>query len=78
VGTTNELLLTGYTTTAPLGNAVLSFDRHPDAAVAVRANRELLPAAIEEVLRYRPPLLWVNRVTTIAGSRQSRILAGQE
>jgi cytochrome P450 len=65
VGMTNELLLAGYTTTAALlGNAVLSLDRHPEAAAAVRANRALLPAAIEEVLRYRPPLPRENRVTT--------------
>jgi cytochrome P450 len=65
VGFVGVLLLAGHVTTrALLGNAVLSLDRHPDAAAAVRANRELLPAVIEEVLRYRPPFPSQNRITT--------------
>jgi cytochrome P450 len=60
-----QLLLGGpATTTALLGNAVLSFHRYPEAAVAVRAEHDLLPAAIEEVLRYRSPLPRMDRVTT--------------
>ncbi|MCW2638512.1 MAG: hypothetical protein JWP76_818, partial [Dactylosporangium sp.] len=49
-------LLAGHiTTTATLGNAVVSFDEHPDAAAEVRADPTRLPAAIEEVLRHRTP-----------------------
>lgn len=56
VGFVGLLLLAGHiTTTATLGNAVLSFDEHPDAAAEVRADPTLLPAAIEEVLRLRTP-----------------------
>ncbi|MGH8963971.1 MAG: cytochrome P450, partial [Actinomycetes bacterium] len=65
VGFAGVLLLAGHvTTTALLGNAVLCFDRHPPAAAAVRADRDLLPAAIEEVLRFRSPFPRLARVTT--------------
>jgi cytochrome P450 len=60
-----QLLLAGPgLTTALLGNAVLSFDSHPEAAAAVRADRALAPAAIEEVLRFRSPVPRMGRVTT--------------
>jgi cytochrome P450 len=56
VGFVGLLLLAGHiTTTATLGNSILSFDEHPDAAAKVRADPTLLPAAIAEVLRYRTP-----------------------
>jgi cytochrome P450 len=56
VGFVGLLLLAGHiTTTALLGNAILTFDEHPDAAAEVRADPTRLPAAIEEVLRYRSP-----------------------
>lgn len=65
VGFAGLLLLAGHvTTTALLGNAVLCFDRHPEAAAAVRADRKLVPAAIEEVLRFRSPFPRLGRVTT--------------
>jgi cytochrome P450 len=43
------------TTTATLGNTIVSFDEHPDAAIEVRSDPALLPATIEEVLRHRTP-----------------------
>jgi cytochrome P450 len=65
VGFAGVLLLAGHvTTTALLGNTVLCFDHHPEAAAAVRADRHLLPAAIEEVLRFRSPFPRLARVTT--------------
>jgi cytochrome P450 len=65
VGFAGLLLFAGHvTTTALLGNAVFSFDRNPAEAAAVRADRDLLPAAHDEVLRYRPPLPRLARVTT--------------
>jgi cytochrome P450 len=64
--------------TALLGNAVLCLDRHPEAASAVRAERDLLPAAIEEILRYRPPVPRMTRVTTTDTEiGDHAILAGQ-
>ena len=65
VGFAGVLLLAGHiTTTALLGNAVLCFDRHREMEAAVRADRDLLPAAIEEVLRFRSPFPRLGRVTT--------------
>jgi len=65
VGLAGVLLLAGHiTTTALLGNAVLCFDRSPQAAAEVRADRSLLPAAIEEVLRLRTPFPRLGRMTT--------------
>jgi cytochrome P450 len=66
VGFVVMLLLAGHvTTTGLLCNVVLSFDRHPEAAAAVRADRGLLPAAIEEVLRFRSPFPRLARVTRL-------------
>jgi cytochrome P450 len=65
VGLAGVLLLAGHiTTTALLGNAVLAFDRHPGPAAEVRADRSLIPGAIEEVLRFRTPFPRLGRVTT--------------
>jgi cytochrome P450 len=64
-GFAGQLLQGGHIpSTALLGNAVLCFDRHPQAMAAVRADRELLPAAIEEVLRFRSPLPRLLRIAT--------------
>jgi len=56
VGFVGLLLIAGHvTTTALLGNAVITLDEHPDAAAELRADPSRLPSAIEEVLRYRSP-----------------------
>lgn len=58
------LLLAGHeTTTNLIGNAVLSFVEWPDQLARLRAAPELLPSAIEEVLRYRSPVQAALRVT---------------
>jgi cytochrome P450 len=49
------------TTTNLIDNAVLCLLEHPDQLARLRAAPELLPAAIEEVLRYRSPLQWMMR-----------------
>jgi cytochrome P450 len=79
VGFLGLLLLAGHiTTTATLGNSLVSFRDAPDAAAEVRADPALLPAAIEEVLRVRTPFPRLARITTaeteVAGVR---IPAGQ-
>jgi len=67
VGLAGVLLLAGHiTTTALLGNAILCFDRYPDSCAQVRADRSLLPGAIEEVLRYRTPFPRLGRMTTVS------------
>ena len=49
------------TTTNLLNNAVLSLLEHPDQLSRLRASQQLLPIAIEEVLRYRSPFQWMMR-----------------
>ncbi len=51
------LLVAGNeTTTNLIGNALLALTEHPDAWARLRAQPDLLPGAIEEVLRYRSPV----------------------
>ena len=51
------LLVAGNeTTTTLIGNAVLELAAHPDAEKQVRGNLDLLPSAIEEVLRFSSPV----------------------
>jgi cytochrome P450 len=59
------LILAGQeTTTNLLNNAVLCLTEHPDQLAHIRVDLGLLPGAIEEVLRYRPPFLWLMRTPT--------------
>ncbi len=58
------LLLAGSeTTTNLINNAILCFIENPNQLDHLRAAPDLLPSAIEEVLRYRSPLQWMYRVT---------------
>jgi cytochrome P450 len=52
------------TTFRSSGNLLYLLLTHPDQLEAVQADRSLLPQAIEEGLRYEPPLLVTSRVTT--------------
>lgn len=62
LGFVQLLLVAGHeTTTNLLNNAVLSFIENPEELDRVRAMPELLPAAIEEVLRHRSPVQWMFR-----------------
>jgi cytochrome P450 len=57
------LLLAGSeTTTNLLTNALLCFVENPEQLARLRSAPDLLPSAIEEVLRYRSPLQWMYRV----------------
>jgi cytochrome P450 len=56
------LLVAGNeTTTNLLGNAVLALIEHPQQLAAVRQNPGLVPALVEETLRYDPPAQFVFR-----------------
>jgi cytochrome P450 len=58
------LLIAGTeTTTNLLNNAILCLIENPDQLASLRAAPELLPSAIEEVLRYRSPVQWMFRAT---------------
>src|SRR6266567_3596660 len=59
------LLLAGHiTTTNLLGQAIRCFDEHPDALEQLRRQPELMPGAIEEVLRYASPVWRLGRTPT--------------
>jgi cytochrome P450 len=44
------------TTTNLIGNGVVALGQHPDQLAALRADRSLLPGAVEEVLRFDSPV----------------------
>ena len=52
------------TTYRSSGNLLYLLMTHPDQLEAVRADRSLLPQAIEEALRFEPPLLTIARTAT--------------
>ncbi|MGW2492414.1 cytochrome P450 [Streptomyces sp. NPDC001606] len=65
VGFVALLLVAGHiTTTALLGNAVVTFDRRPGTDAALRADPDGIPAAVEEVLRWLPPFPELGRRVT--------------
>jgi cytochrome P450 len=66
LSTCSLLLLAGFeTTTSLIGNAMVCLDEHPEALQQLIAEPDLLPSAIEEVLRYRAPLQTLVRVTRV-------------
>jgi cytochrome P450 len=58
-----------------IGNAWLCFDRHPDALAELRADPGLIPGALEEVLRYLPPVPQFPRVAAVATEIDGRPVA---
>jgi len=59
------LLIAGHeTTTCLIGNIMLCLDERPELWTALQLHRELVPAAVEEILRFYAPLKAVTRVTT--------------
>jgi cytochrome P450 len=73
------LLVAGNeTTTNLIGNAILCLDENPGTMERLRANRNLVPNALEEALRYYSPVKlqprWAVTETTIGNQR---IEAGQ-
>jgi cytochrome P450 len=72
------LIVAGHETTVSLiGNATLALLQHPETLAELRANPALIPAAIEEVLRYDSPveralIRFVTRDTELAGQQLRR------
>ena len=52
------------TTYRSLGNLLFALLSDPEQMDAIRADRSLLPQAIEEAVRWNPPLLTITRVAT--------------
>jgi hypothetical protein len=60
------LLLAGNeTTTNLIGNGLLALCRYPDQQQLLRENHTLIPKAIEEMLRYDPPVQMTVRIPTV-------------
>jgi len=63
------LLLAGNeTTTNLIGNGLLALCRNPEQQNRLRENHEIIPRAIEEMLRYDPPVQMTVRMPTAATS----------
>jgi cytochrome P450 len=73
------LLVAGNeTTTNLIGNLILCLDENPGVVERLRANRVLVPGAVEEALRYYSPVKTMTRfVTTETTIGDQRIEAGQ-
>jgi cytochrome P450 len=75
LGFVQLLLVGGQETTANLiNNAILCFLEYPDQLARLRAAPELLPSAIEEVLRYRSPVQWMPRATRRAVEMHGQVI----
>jgi cytochrome P450 len=58
-----QMLYAGHETTRNLiGNGLFTLLQHPAQIAQLRREPELLPSAVEEMLRYEPPILFVSRV----------------
>ncbi|MER6670083.1 cytochrome P450 [Amycolatopsis japonica] len=65
VGFLGLLLLAGHVTaTSTIGNTILALHENPEAWGQLRADPGLIPAAIEESMRYRPPFPRLGRQVT--------------
>jgi cytochrome P450 len=61
--TCDLLLIAGnLTTTDLIGNGVLALLKHPDQLAKLHGQPELVPNAVEEILRYDPPVVQTGRL----------------
>ena len=66
VATAGLLLVAGHETTVNLlGNGMLTLLRYPAILDRLRNKPDLIPATVEEVLRYEPPVQFLTQRTTL-------------
>jgi cytochrome P450 len=66
VATAGLLLVAGHETTVNLlGNGMLTLLRYPAILERLRNEPDLMPATVEEVLRYEPPVQFLTQRTTL-------------
>jgi cytochrome P450 len=67
------ILVGGHVTTIDqLCNGVDTFLKHPDQLQRLRERPELIPSAVEEVLRYDPSVPFIHRI-----AREDLVIRGQ-
>ena len=60
-----QLIFAGHETTQNLlGNGMYRLLQHPEQLSLLRADPAKIPAAVEEMLRYDPPIIFTSRVAT--------------
>jgi cytochrome P450 len=60
-----QLIFAGHETTQNLlGNGLFRLLEHPEQLALLRARPALIPSAIEEMLRYDPPITFTSRIAT--------------
>ena len=58
-----QLIFAGHETTQNLlGNGLFRLLQHPDQLALLRAEPDRIPGAVEEMLRYDPPILFTSRI----------------
>ena len=73
------LVVGGQETTANLiNNAILCLLENPDQLALLRQRMDLLPSAIEEVLRHRSPLQWLMRTPRHDVEMQGRVIPAKK
>jgi cytochrome P450 len=75
----NLLLVAGHETTVNLiGGGVLALLRSPDQLERLRREPALARTAVEELLRYTPPVQWTGRVATEELAIDGRRIAARQ
>ncbi|GGK78130.1 cytochrome P450 [Sphaerisporangium melleum] len=75
-GMASAILMGGQiSSTVTLGTALYTFQEEPRAEAAMRADRSLIPRAVEEVLRYRPPVMLAHRLVKPGATLQDTPIA---